>query len=491
MRVTPLILGVSVVFESELTKVSLSRIVIAGTHSGVGKSTVTLCLMAAFRARGLTVQGFKVGPDYIDGSYHTAITGRASRNLDSWMLPTEMVRDVFLHASHDADISIVEGVMGFYDGKGALSNQGSTAEISLVLSSPVLLVIDASGMARSAAAMVKGYQTFDKAVNIAGVIANGVGGEGHFNLIKEAVEKECGVPVVGYLSKHSEIEIPERHLGLIPAIERGEHAGLFQQLSDIASSTINLDAIYALARTAPEVTSEADFSPLSGLLSSKYEDTAKVQIAVAKDAAFNFYYPENFDLLEHYGAELLFFSPLAGELVPREADGLYIGGGFPEEFAALLSLHREAMTELRERIEHGLPTYAECGGYMYLTEQLRDVHGGRHQMVGVIPAQVTMQQRLSGFGYREVTGAAGNWLLPDKQSARGHEFHYSTIEYGLLPQPFAYTTSGYRLPSIQGEGYLRDNVIAGYTHLHFGSNPQVAERFAERCRLYQTQKLER
>jgi len=463
----------------------LPRLVIAGTHSGVGKSTVSLGLMAAFRQRGLTVQSFKVGPDYIDPSYHTVITGRTSRNLDSWMLTHDMVRNVFVGASQSADVSIVEGVMGFYDGKDALSNVGSTAEISVLLQCPVLLVIDASGMARSAAAMVRGYQSLDSSVNIAGVIANRVGGEGHFRLIKQAVEDACGVPVVGYLTCHLEIEIPERHLGLIPAIERGDHAPLLAELSALAEATMELDVILSLAKTAPEITIPESLPAVQTSLATNLS-APKARIAVARDAAFNFYYAENLEFLERYGAELVFFSPLRGENIPRGANGLYIGGGFPEEFASQLSTHGEVMDVLRREIQRGLPTYAECGGYMYLTEALTDLQGHSHKMVGLIPARVTMQKRLSNFGYREVTGVHGNWLLSSNQTARGHEFHYSSIEY-RLPAPSAYETTGTHQPSPQREGYMIGNVIAGYTHMHFGSNPNMAKQFVEQCSLYQSE----
>lgn len=442
------------------------RILIAGTHSGVGKSTVSMGIMAAFRANGLIVQGFKVGPDYIDPSYHTAITGRPSRNLDSWMLTKETVLDVFSSASVDADISIIEGVMGFYDGKDPLSIEGSTAEISLLLQCPVVLVIDASGMARSAAAVVKGYQSLDPRVQIAAVIANRVGGEGHFRLIQSAVEQSCGVAVVGYLTSRPGIHVPERHLGLIPAIERGDHTHLIEQLSGMVTSSVSLDTLLSIANTAPDI--ELPVHPLMVKVAPS-EPSNRVRIAIARDAAFNFYYEENLELLKRYGAELVFFRPLDGEKIPDDVDGLYIGGGFPEEFAAKLSSNVEVTQQFRSKIDGGLPTYAECGGFMYLTEALTDVQGQTHPMVGIIPAHVTMQTRLSGFGYREMTGGEGNWLLKPGQIARGHEFHYSSVEY-RLPTSNAYEATGTTPVPLNGEGYLKDNVIAGYTHLHFSSN---------------------
>lgn len=481
------------------------RLVIAGTHSGVGKSTVALGIMAALRHQGVVVQPFKVGPDYIDGSYHSAITGRTSRNLDTWMLGQDNVRRVFLQGAKDADISIIEGVMGLYDGKGVLSSQGSTAATSTLLECPVLLVIDISGMARSAAAVVKGFQTFDTTVNIAGVIANRAGGEGHFRLIQQVVQQECGIPVIGYLPEDADISIPERHLGLIPAIEQRMPASVMDKIGKLVASTIDIDALSALAQAAP------DLSPTRNLFGSLREGegeaasptwpqtasptwpqtaSPKVRIAVARDEAFNFYYAENLELLETFGATLEYFSPLRGEELPVDVDGLYIGGGFPEEFAETLSSRKTVLEDFKRQIELGLPTYAECGGYMFLATELVDLNGEAHGMVGVIPARVVMKPRLVGFGYREVAGSPGNWLLPTKETARGHEFHYSAMTY-FGEQSYAYFKGDNAPVTVQHEGYLRKNLIAGYTHLHFLSNPVMAQRFVKRCALYREQQLQR
>jgi cobyrinic acid a,c-diamide synthase len=389
------------------------------------------------------------------------------------MLGHETVKEVFFNASRDADISIIEGVMGLYDGKEPLSNKGSTAEISTLLDSPVLLVIDGAGMARSAAAIVKGFQNLDSSVNIAGVIVNRVGSEGHYLLIKAAIEDTCCIPVVGYLLADDEIRIPERHLGLVPAIERGEPEGLLSHLGDMISSKVDIDKVLQIAHLAPEIELQTGV-PVT--LSSSGE---RVVIAVTRDLAFNFYYQENFELLQKFGAELRFFSPLNGELMPEDANGLYIGGGFPEEFASELSTQRRVMENLRDRIVQGIPTYAECGGYMFLAKSLTTLSGQTYEMVGIIPAHVTMRSRLSGFGYREVEPSTPNWLMESGDTARGHEFHYSTIEYE------GEHTYAYRLVGRdQSEGYLRNNVVAGYTHLHFGSNPKLAHRFVEACRMY-------
>ncbi|RAT96847.1 cobyrinate a,c-diamide synthase [Brevibacillus sp. Leaf182] len=446
------------------------RIVIAGTGSGAGKTTVTIGLMAALKRKGHTVQGFKCGPDYIDPTYHTAVTGRASRNLDSFMLEHEIVKEIFVRGSEGADISIIEGVMGMYDGKEATSDKGSTAEISILTGSPVLLVVNCQSMARSAAAIVKGFQLLNPQARIVGVIANKVGSEGHHKIVKAAIEQECGIPVVGYLKRENELEIPERHLGLVPSVERGELTPLFEKLADLIAETVDLEQIWELAKAEPLQAEPTLFAPRKA--------SANVTIAVAKDPAFHFYYPENLELLEAYGAKLAFFSPLAGEGVPEDADGLYIGGGFPEEFAAELSQNETVKQSIRAAITKGLPTLAECGGYMFLTEAIVTTEGDSYPMVGLIPGKVTMQKKLAALGYREVRGKEGNFLLGTEEQAKGHEFHYST--YASDQQlPAAYETKGLR--GTKPEGYAQDHLVAGYTHLHFGSNPDLVERWLNRC----------
>lgn len=446
------------------------RIVIAGTGSGAGKTTLTIGLMAALQRKGYKVQGFKCGPDYIDPTYHTAVTGRASRNLDSWMLREDMVKEIFQRGSHGADISIIEGVMGFYDGKEATSNKGSTAEISALLQSPVILVVNCQSMARSVAAVVKGFQCFSEQSRIAGVIANKVGSEGHFRIVKAAIEQECGIPVLGYLMREEEVEIPERHLGLVPSIERGELEPLFQRLADLVSATVDLDEILNIAESVPLVEAETKF------FSKKSEPC--VTIAIAKDSAFHFYYPENIELLELYGAKCVFFSPLAGEGVPEEADGLYIGGGFPEEFAEQLSSNAEVLESFRAAIKRGLPTLAECGGFMFLTRKIKTTDNQAYPMVGIIPGSVTMQKRLAALGYREVTGTEGNFLLGDGDHVKGHEFHYSTFAADA-ELTHAYQTKGLR--GTKTEGVVQGNLVAGYTHLHFASNPEMVKRWIDKC----------
>ncbi|WP_258112639.1 cobyrinate a,c-diamide synthase [Alicyclobacillus sp. SP_1] len=447
------------------------RLVVAGTHSGVGKSTVTLGLMAAFRAQGLTVQGFKVGPDYLDPTYHTAITGRPSRNLDTWMMPREVAREVFDRASANADLSIIEGVMGMYDGRDSASSEGSAADISRLLEAPVLLVVDASSMARSAAAIVLGFQKMETDIPLAGVVVNRVAGERHYDMVKTAIEQVTGIPVWGYLTRQAELALPERHLGLIPAIERGELSGLFEQLAETFQASVDLPEVLASASTVP------DWVSVPGTLFAGQRRERRTAIAVARDSAFNFYYAENLELLEWFGAELLFFSPLAGEVVPEQADGLYLGGGFPEEFASTLAAREQVAESVRRAIAGGMPTFAECGGYMYLAETLFDRQGRGYPMTGVLPFTVRMQEKLAALGYREVTAKTETLLLADGEKARGHEFHYSTATRQTEDWPFAYETAGLRGRGL--EGYATGWLLAGYTHLHFASFPDMARRFVE------------
>lgn len=446
------------------------RIVIAGTGSGVGKTTLTIGLMSALKRRGYTVQGYKCGPDYIDPSYHTAVTERISRNLDSWMMDEGVVKDIMERNSVGADISIIEGVMGFFDGKNPETNKGSTAEISMITESPVLLVVNCASMARSAAAIVKGFQCFSDA-KIVGVIANQVGSKGHYELVERAIEKECQLPVVGYLERNGELSIPERHLGLVPSIERGDLDPFFQKLGELIEDRIDLDTLMKLAEKA---------APLEANRSSLFQAKGmpSVKVAVAKDAAFNFYYQENLDLLEAHGAELTFFSPLKGECVPPDTEALYLGGGFPEEFAWELSQQSAVKESIRKAIQSGIPTLAECGGFMYLTEEIQTTDSKRYDMAGVIPGRVVMQSKRAALGYREITGKPGNFLLKEGTRAKGHEFHYSTY-HSHTEVPYAYETKGMR--GSKDEGYMKGSLVAGYTHFHFASCPDMVINWMKEC----------
>lgn len=451
-----------------------ARLVIAGTGSGSGKTTLTLGLMAALKHKGFTVQGFKAGPDFIDPGFHTVVTGRPSRNLDSWMLDPRTLREVFLRGSDGADISIIEGMMGLFDGKQATGLEGSTAELSLQLQAPILLIVSAAAMARSAAAVVLGFQLMEPEVRIAGVIINEAGGEGHYRLLKSAIEARCDVSVIGYLEHTPELTLSERHLGLIPAWERHDLQKKLMKLAGLIRQTVDLERLWEVASTAPDLKCEHRIFPVA-------PSGQKVQIAVARDAAFHFYYPENLELLELNGAELVEFAPLNGEPVPQGACGLYLGGGFPEEYAEQLSSQSVMLDSLKESILQGLPTVAECGGYMLLADSLIDAKGNPHRMAGVIPAEIRMQSRLAAIGYREASGHADSPILVKGEMARGHEFHYSVIEYhGDRVPAYDFDMGGRRAQ----EGYVCLNLIAGYTHLHFASNPRTAQRFVHTCLTY-------
>jgi cobyrinic acid a,c-diamide synthase len=452
-------------------------IVIAGPGSGEGKTTVAIGLMAAYRSLGYKVQGFKCGPDYIDPTYHTAVTGRPSRNVDSWMCSPAAASELFERGARGADIAIVEGVMGMFDGKDPLTNEGSTAAIAKLIGSPVLLVVDCSGMARSAAAIVQGFQSFDPDVRIAGVVANKVGSRRHFEMIQQAVEQSCGIPVVGYLEQGDQLVLPERHLGLVPSIERGELAPFFELLAERVKGGFELDRLLEAMGTVNASATTSGSSLFAGEPSPP-----KVKIAVARDEAFSFYYPENLELLTHHGAEIIPFSPLCGELVPADADGLYLGGGFPEEFAETLSRQVEVLDSIRSAIRRGLPTLAECGGFMVLTEEIVARSGVGYPMVGIIPGRVRMQTRLAALGYREITGMPGNFLIGSSEQARGHEFHYSVYEphdRDAQPLPHAYVTKG--MFGQAPEGFVVGSLAAGYTHIHFGSAPWLAKRWVDEC----------
>jgi cobyrinic acid a,c-diamide synthase len=445
------------------------RIIIAGTSSGVGKTSITIGLMKALKDRGFSVQGFKCGPDYIDPTYHTYVTGRPSRNLDSWMLTENQIIQVLNNASRDADISIIEGVMGYYDGKEAKTNQGSTAEISQLTNTPVLLIVDCWAMARSAAAVVKGFQSMSGGEQIVGVIANRVGGTGHYQIVKDAIEQECGIPVVGYLENNRDLMLPERHLGLIPAIEQGNLDIYFEKLGKVLEETINIDRIIQLTTDVKPLPKEE----FPNMFSLKEE---KVTIAVAKDAAFHFYYEENIELLQAKGAKIIYFSPLADETIPSEANGLYIGGGFPEVFAEALSEKTIAKTAIKQAIETGMPTIAECGGFMYLSESIQTTGGVSYPMVGIIPGSVEMRSHLVEIGYREVVGEACNPFFPGDK-VKGHVYHYSSFTPRADIQK-AYEPAGYHV----------HEVIAGYTHLHFLSCLDLVDRWIEKCLAFKSEK---
>ena len=449
--------------------VGIKAVVIAGTASGVGKTTIATGIIGALAKRSLAVQPFKTGPDYIDPSYHTVAAGRPSRNLDTWMLPRDAIVELFRRACANTDIAIVEGVMGLYDGHSATNEAGSTAELAKILGLPVILVVDASGAARSTAAMAMGYRDFDPDLNLAGVIFNGIGSESHYDMCREAVSAATGLKVLGYLPKRPDLTLPERHLGLVPTPENPLPRDFINNLVAQIENTIDLNGLLQLARIAapPKVAPS---------LFSRRQHEPSVRIGIASDKAFSFYYQDNLDLLTAWGAELVAFSPLGDRALPSDIGGIYIGGGFPEMYAAELAQNRSMLASIREAGKKGLPIYAECGGLMYLGRSLRDFDGVRHKLVGVLPVESSMKDAKLSLGYRTVRALADNAVLRHGEEVRGHEFHWSQIGGESKGQP-AYLI----LEQKRKEGFCTGSVLASYIHLHFASRPGIAQRFISYC----------
>ena len=451
------------------------RIFIAGTHSGVGKTTVTLALLAAFRARGREVQPFKVGPDYIDPGHHRLASGRVSRNLDGWMFGQELNRESFRKASKDADLSIIEGMMGLFDSCSPTTEMGSAAQMAKQLTAPVLLVIDGSAMARSAAALVTGYAKFDRKLWVAGVIFNRVKSEGHYQLLKEAVEKETKVKVLGYLRPDSELTIQDRHLGLKSALEQG-FTELYDKLGQAASETLDLDGIEQIASSSPPLPPEG----VGLTVPQPHRPGEKIRIGIAYDSAFCFYYPDNLELLQRSGAELIIFSPMSNPSLP-DVDLLYLGGGYPEIYAEGLERNVKMRKMIQAFAERGGPIYAECGGLMYLTKRLRDFEGREFEMAGVFPATTVMDAAHPTLGYREVNVTQACLLGEAGTTIRGHEFHFSSlVPEGELTYVGQVTDAEGR--ECGRDGLSHANVVALYTHLHFFSHPAIAWNLVQTAR---------
>jgi cobyrinic acid a,c-diamide synthase len=449
---------------------NMPRLVIAGTHSGVGKTSVVLGMLGALRQRGIHVQGFKVGPDFIDPMYHRDVTSTPSYNLDAWLMGQDGVRRAFGRVAPTEGMSIIEGVMGLFDGR-ATGSEGSTAEVAATLQAPVLLVLDVGGMSRSAAALVQGYTRFDPSVQVAGVVVNRVGGARHYQLVKTAIEEQAGVPVWGYLPWDEALVLPERHLGLGPVGEDAAFHQVASALGEAAARTIDLDAIISAARSTPALEKPTDAEMPSG--------PPRAHIGVARDAAFNFYYEANLLWLQRWGAELVELSPLADAALPPDIDGLYLGGGFPEVFAKGLAENLPFIASLRHAYDAKMPIYAECGGLMYLVEQIQDSAGTCYPMAGLLPGVCRLTGRLQNFGYKEVFSLRDSLLGRAGLRTRGHEFHYSVWE-GRPPSRSLYRTRSSHGDE-QEEGYSGDHLTASYVHLHFDACPEVARALVDRA----------
>jgi cobyrinic acid a,c-diamide synthase len=448
--------------------------IIAGTKSGAGKTTITLGLMAALKRRGFKVAPFKVGPDFIDPGHHSLITGTVSRNLDGWMLSKSYNLECFQTHTQDSDIAVVEGVMGLFDGYDGKSEAGSTAQMAKWLGLPVLLIVDAKSMARSAAALVQGFERFDSELTFAGVLFNNLGSERHLAYLKEAIEDNVDMPCLGGIIHNKDIAIPERHLGLVTRHDHPLSDIAIDRLADLIENSIDITSLFG------EPTATQHPTPHT----PQPTPNNQIRIGVAKDNAFCFYYQDNLDLLEAFGAELVEFSPVAENALPPNIDGLYFGGGYPELFAAQLADNANLRREIREKSRDGMPIYGECGGFMYLCNELRDKEGKTYPMTGCFPFTTAMFPRLKSLGYREITLTKDTIFGKRGQTARGHEFHYSELSGNSgdndIEAVYHITdrTGQRKIP----EGYQRYRTLGSYIHLHFGSRPEIARSFVEKCR---------
>jgi cobyrinic acid a,c-diamide synthase len=449
----------------------IMAVVIAGERSGVGKTTVTIALLAFLRRHANLVQSFKVGPDYIDPMFHHYVTGRPCRNLDPVLTSQSYVQQCFNRYSQECEYSLIEGVMGLFDGVQSHDQMdfASTAHVARLLDLPVVLVIDCSRLSGSVAAIAHGYSTFDPRLKIAGVVLNRVGSDRHLSLLQNSLAP-LQLPILGILRRQDNITIPDRHLGLVPTDELPELNTLINHLADLATTCFNWVKLLPLLK-----------SPITHCYTPRKKCTLAQapKVAIARDRAFNFYYQDNLDLLENLGAELVFWSPIADEEIPKGVQGMYFGGGFPEVFAEQLAANTGLLQSVKNAILAGIPTIAECGGLMYLCDQLIDFAGKSWSMVGVLPAVVEMSQRLT-LGYRRGVVLQDSLLLDTGTTIFGHEFHHSRLI--SHPQPTLFQTYRYDCDDYMGfEGWSTHNVQASYVHQHWGESPAIPQKFIQMC----------
>ncbi len=453
------------------------RLVIAGTNSGVGKTSVTLALVSALRKRGLRVQTFKVGPDYLDPTYLTLASGRPCYNLDGWMTSQAYVQNLFFEKAANTDVAVIEGVMGLFDGSDPVDSVGSTAEIATWLGAPVLLVVNAHGVARSLAALVKGYSEFDPALTIGGIVANHCGSERHADWLKESLDAFKLPQVVAAVPRNAFPELPSRHLGLVTADARNMPEHLLEALAEVLERHGKVDEILRIARSAPAVLS-------TSAALQKSQQTKRLRLGLAYDSAFHFYYPDNLEALETHGFELIPFSPLQDNGLPERLDGLYIGGGYPEEHAEALALNNSMLESVRRFAAEGKPVYAECGGLMYLAQGIECRDAARHALVGLLPQWTRMLDRRKALAYVEVTLTRDSLFGRQGERLRGHEFHYSELVGDPIdggPWNHPYSVKRRRTDAAILEGFQRGRTVASYVHAHFASRTGAVEHFVSTC----------
>jgi len=463
------------------------RVLIAADRSSAGKTTITVGLMSILSKEGQSVQPFKVGLDYIDPSYHSEVTGRFSRNLDGYLMSRRAIVEVFSHASRGADIGIVEGVRGLYEGLESLSDIGSTAQVAKILRSPVILVIDARSITRSTAALVRGYRSFDRRVDIKGVILNNIGSATHAAKAKEAIEHYTGVDVIGQIPRDDSMHLAMRHLGLVPASEGLVRDRAFRKqlenIEDMIRGHLDVDKVIQIAKNAPPMPQVAPkvFVPSNEGRTRR----AKVRIGVAYDETFNFYYHDLFDLFFLNDVDVVFFSPLRDGEIPN-VHGVYLGGGYPELFADELERNRSMRDSLASSAQEGLPIFAECGGLMYLTESL-EYDGRTSKMVGVIPAKTNMiHKRVIGY----VAGTTIHDTIIGRKGTRfrGHEFHYSELTDLSGKLEFAFKLQKGAGISDGCDGIQVEKTLASYSHVHPLSYPGLPATFGQSCAEFKDQK---
>jgi len=456
---------------------SLPRLVIAGTHSGVGKTSITLALVAALKKRGLKVQTFKVGPDFLDPTYLALASGRPCYNLDGWMTSKEYVRELFDRVSWDADLALIEGVMGLFDGADPTNSESSTAEIAHWLNAPVVLVANVHGQARSLAALVKGFNEFDPDIKLAGIIANQSGSSQHGNWLKTSLEAASLPPLLGAVSRGSLPDLASRHLGLVTADRKNLSPKTLDHSAQGLESQIPLEAFLEKARSAPSW-------ELPEPRVEEISNTWKLSLGYAYDQAFHFYYQDNLEALRRRGADLIPFSMLDNPHLPRRLDALYLGGGYPEEYARELGENQTILQEIREFAEQGKPIYAECGGLMILTQGIETLDNQRYPMVGLLPVWTRMLPRLKSLGYVQVRLIRSSLWGDKGDELRGHEFHYSELMGNPCDQRAwqpVYEITKRRRKGIILEGFQSGQVLASYAHLHWASRPKAVEAFLENC----------
>lgn len=452
-------------------KVTIPRLMIAGTHSGVGKTTIMASLCRAFADMGIRVKPFKCGPDYVDPSFHRLACGEECINLDTWLMGSDGVLEAFAYNSQGYDLALIEGVMGYYDGASATNSVGSSADVARLLKCPTLLVCDASGMARSFSALVSGFVNFEGGESIECILANRVGSDSHANLLQSAVDSH---KVLHVKKLDKELQFPDRHLGLVWAFEReNEKREIFSRCSENVKQSLDLDHLIKLAKSAEpvEITQNSSKKPIASL-----------KIGVIKDDAFKFTYQDQLQILEELGAEIIFLSALDDLTLPEDLSGLIIPGGYPELFASQLQSNQSFRLAIKERSEQGMPIYGECGGLMYLCRSLTDLQGVKHEMAGVFDRDVVMHDKLQDLGYVEVVQTRATILGPEGTRFRGHQFRYSSISEGS--EKLAYSLIKKRRKTVISEGYIKSNTLGTYVHGHWASQPNIPKNFLKACNDY-------